>query len=69
MNDIMDLLSGVMKNGGLEKIGKSVGLEKVDTGNAISAALPELLKALQGNTKTKKGVASLEKALDKDHDG
>ena len=68
---IMDLstILGLFGDNEVEKVGSQTGLDKNQTMSALSAALPTILTALQGNAQSKLGQKQLAGALEKDHDG
>lgn len=67
----MDLSSilGLLGDDGVEKMSNQAGIDKNQTMNALSGALPTILSALQGNAQSKLGQKQLAGALDRDHDG
>ncbi len=68
--DISDLLQGPMKDIILGQIGNQLGLEdKQQTNTAVDGILGTLLNGIQNNASTQEGQASLENALNKDHNG
>lgn len=71
MADLLDMFKSSMTDEVLEQLGNQVGIkDKEKTSVAASGAFTVLLDALQRNAaKDDKGVASLDKALEKDHDG
>ncbi len=70
MSALLDIILGKLQGGNLDELSKSVGADKQATGNALAAALPVLIGALNRNTNDPSGAASLEKALESsDHDG
>lgn len=70
--DSTDLLGGLMRQlggGGIEQIGRSVGLESGDVSNVLAGAVPAILTGLTRNSSSSSGAAGLLGALDRDHDG
>jgi hypothetical protein len=51
------------------QLSQALGESRGTTQNAVQAAVPVLLGALAGNTRSGGGAASLLSALDRDHDG
>jgi hypothetical protein len=67
-----DLLSGMLSQFGgpaLAQIAKSIGGDEKQTESALGSIIPVLVSALAKNSSTPEGAASLNNALDKDHDG
>lgn len=69
VNQIFDLLSGVMSSDNVQQISQQIGASPSQTQSAISAALPALLGGLQQQTKEPEQAQKLASALDRDHDG
>jgi len=69
MSSIIDLLTGSLDSRAVDSLGAQIGASPQQTGNAVQAALPLLLGALQRNAAGAGGAASLASALDRDHDG
>lgn len=65
LSNILELLG----EDGIKKMSNKAGIDKNQTMNALSGALPTILTALQGNSRSKLGQKQLSNALDKDHDG
>jgi hypothetical protein len=55
--------------GGIEQIGRSVGLDSGDVSNVLAGAVPAILTGLTRNSSSSTGAAGLLGALDRDHDG
>ena len=53
----------------VDAISNKLGLDKGQTSSALSASVPAILSALNGNAKGKSGQKAIFNALDKDHDG
>ncbi len=66
--DLSNIL-GLLGEDGIEKMSNQAGLDKNQTKNALSAAMPAILSALQGNSQSKLGQKQLAGALERDHDG
>lgn len=69
MSDLTSLLAQAMGGGTLSQISRQIGADEGSTANAISAALPILLGAMDRNTDQPGGADSLFNALQRDHDG
>jgi hypothetical protein len=70
MADLLDLFKSNMTDEVLETLGSQVGIQdKKMTSAAATGAFTVLMDALQRNATQSKGVKSLDKALEKDHDG
>lgn len=65
INEIMSLVG----DDGVNAISNKLGLDKKQANDALLASLPSIVTALNGNTQSKMGLKSLEKAIEKDHDG
>ena len=68
----MDLLSTIgqhLSPGMIDQIGDQIGATPQQTQAGLAAALPALLGGLARNTATPQGAASLDRALEQDHDG
>ena len=55
--------------GVISKVSNQIGVDESTTSQAVSAAIPLLMTALARNASKPKGAASLNEALEKDHDG
>jgi len=69
MSGIFDTLMSQLGNRELSGIAKQLGIDEAKAGSAVSAAVPVLLGALARNSSHDEGASSLERALEKDHDG
>ena len=69
MSSLMEMLAGQLSGGNLDQLGSALGTDRDQTGKAVSAALPMLLGALSRNATKGEGAQSLNRALEKDHDG
>ncbi|MEE9394598.1 MAG: DUF937 domain-containing protein [Planctomycetota bacterium] len=69
MSSLIDLIKSQIGEQAMGAIGKRIGADDATTRNAIGAALPTMIGAMQRNARTPEGARSLEKALDRDHDG
>jgi hypothetical protein len=70
--DSSDLFGSLMRQlggGGIEQIGRSVGLDSGDVSNVLAGAVPAMVTGLTRNTSSSSGAAGLLGALDRDHDG
>jgi len=69
MSGLLDLITGSIDSRSLGQLGRQIGTSPQETGNAVQAALPVLLGALQRNAASSGGASALAAALDRDHDG
>jgi hypothetical protein len=70
MTDLLDVFKSSMTDEILDQLGSQVGIrDKAKAGTAASGAFTVLLDALQRNAVKEEGISSLDKALEKDHDG
>jgi len=69
MSGLLDLITGSLDSKALGQLGSQIGASPQQTGNAVQAALPLLLGALQRNAASPQGASALAGALDRDHDG
>ena len=69
MESIGDMLRSKLSDRELETLGRKLEADSEQTGRAIDVALPELLQQLQRNASSRQGLESLERAIDRDHDG
>jgi hypothetical protein len=70
--DSSDLFGSLMQQlggGGIEQIGRSVGLDSGDVSKVVAGAVPAILTGLTRNSASSSGAAGLLGALDRDHDG
>ncbi len=68
MASVFDLITSSLDRGSVEQISQQLGQDAGTTGNAINAALPMLLGAVQKSAQ-KDGAAGLARALNSRHDG
>ena len=68
-SDVLGSLMGQLGGGGIEEIGRSVGLSGGDVTNVLAGALPAIMAGLTRNASSSSGAAGLLGALDRDHDG
>lgn len=66
MSGLMDLLGGVLDDSAASQIGQQLGAPPQATSNAIGAALPMLLSALNQNARQPGGAEALLGALQRD---
>jgi len=66
---LMDMLTQTLGTGAVNHMAKKMGINSNLTRAAISLAVPMLIKSLAKNASNKKGAKSLNKALERDHDG
>ncbi len=67
--DLMQLLMQQLSGDGVKQISRQIGADEGTTNQAITAALPVLISALAANSSQPSGAESLQRALQKDHDG
>lgn len=68
-SDILGSLMGQLGGGGIQEIGRSVGLSGGDVTNVLAGAVPAIMAGLTRNASSSSGAAGLLGALDRDHDG
>lgn len=68
-SDLLGSLMGQLGGGGIEQIGRSVGLDSGDVSKVLAGAMPAILTGLTRNSSSPDGAAGLLGALDRDHDG
>ncbi|HUF04463.1 MAG TPA: DUF937 domain-containing protein [Aridibacter sp.] len=69
MNSLEDLLGTAAGGFAREQIGQNLGADNSTVNNAIQIALPMILGELQNKARDPQGAASINGALEKDHDG
>ena len=69
MNGILDLLAQNLTGNQTDQIAQRIGADPRTTQQAIGAALPAILAAMNRNTNSSQGAGALAAALDRDHDG
>lgn len=70
MEGILGLVMSQLGDGGLESIGKMLGLgEKKETEKAVTTAVGVLAASMARNAANEAGAKALDSALEKDHDG
>jgi len=72
MTESSDILGSLMEQlggGGIDQIGRSLGLTGADVTKVLAGALPAMMMGLTRNASTSGGVEGLLGALDRDHDG
>ena len=69
MSAILDLLISQLDDNAIQQIAGQLGVESASAQQAIVAAAPLLLGALDKNAQSSSGAQSLNNALDKDHNG
>ncbi|WP_395374174.1 DUF937 domain-containing protein [Marinicella sp. W31] len=69
MSQIMDMITSQLGSGLMDQVASKIGGNSDNTQRAVAAALPLLLGALRRNAKSENGAASLNNALQRDHDG
>lgn len=70
MNQLLDLIQSQISDSVINEIGKKIGeTDQQKTANAAQDAMSALLAGLAKNARDPQGAASLNQALEKDHDG
>lgn len=69
MRSLEDMLRAQLSDRDLDALGNAIGTDKQNAKQAVDVALPELLKRLQKNARSTPGRESLERAIERDHDG
>ncbi len=72
MSNSSPLLASLLEQlgtGGMEQIGRQVGLDQSQVGNVLAGAIPVIMAGLARNTGSADGAVNLHSALDRDHDG
>jgi hypothetical protein len=69
MEDILNLLNSGLGKSIINGIAQDTGNDPAKTGNALSMALPVLVKAMERNVSTAQGAEGLLGALNSKHDG
>jgi hypothetical protein len=68
-NDILGSLMQQLGGGGVEEIGRAVGVSGGDVTNVLAGAIPAMMTGLTRNAASGGGASALLGALDRDHDG
>ena len=68
-DNILDLILKQVGGGAAEKLGGQLGLSGDQAQGGLKAAVPLLLGAMERNTSSAEGALSLNRALERDHDG
>jgi hypothetical protein len=68
-SDLLGSLMGQLGGGGVDEIGRAVGLDSGDVSKVLAGAMPAILAGLTRNSSSNSGAAGLLGALDRDHDG
>ena len=68
-SDLLGSLMGQLGGGGINEIGRAVGLDSGDVSKVLAGAMPAILAGLTRNSSSNSGAAGLLGALDRDHDG
>lgn len=70
MANFLELLQGQLDSGLVDTLSQQIGVEdRQQTANAAQGIMSSLVTALAKNASTPEGAASLNNALEKDHDG
>ena len=69
ISDLIKLVTGSLGGGGLNALAGLIGADEAKTSTALTATLSVLTGALARNSEAAPGAASLDTALEKDHDG
>jgi hypothetical protein len=68
-SDILGSLMDQLGSGGVEQIGRAVGVSGGDVTNVLAGAIPAMMAGLTRNAASSGGADALLGALDRDHDG
>jgi len=66
---VTQLMNMLGKGDGLSQLSRSIGGSKRATKSALEMVLPSMIHAMNRNTNSREGAASLLGALERDHDG
>lgn len=66
---LLDALTQQIGGQNLSALANQLGMDENKASSAITAALPMMIQAMNRNTSSQDGAASLANALEKDHDG
>ena len=69
MSQLMDMITSQLGSGLMDQVASQLGGNRDNTQRAVAAAVPLLVSALRRNAKSESGAASLNNALERDHDG
>lgn len=69
MNGLLGTLAQTLGGSQMDQLAGAIGADPRSTQQAIGAALPAILAALNRNTNTTQGAQALNRALERDHDG
>ena len=69
MSSILESLMGQLGGDTLKNLSSQIGADEKQTQSALTAAVPLLMGALSRNAQKGDGAQSLDRALEKDHDG
>ena len=69
MNGLLGTLAQSLGGPQMNQLATAIGADERTTQQAIGAALPAILAALNRNTNTTQGAQALNRALERDHDG
>ena len=69
MSSLLDMLSGQLGQEAVRQVSRQLGADEETTQQAIGAALPMLVGALDRNASSTDGAEALSRALQRDHDG
>ncbi len=67
--DLSELLNSSMGQSIVRNVAGQLGMNEKEASSAISTAMPAILAGMTKNAQTKEGAESLNKALEKKHDG
>ncbi|MCA8972133.1 MAG: DUF937 domain-containing protein [Planctomycetes bacterium] len=69
MKPLGELLQSELSDDDIDRLGRTIGTDPRKAREAVDVALPEFFRQLQKNASTKQGYESLERAIQRDHDG
>jgi hypothetical protein len=69
MSDLLGTLQQTLGPRTIADLGRQIGADSATTERAVGASLPLLIGGLARNTADPQGAASLDRALERDHDG
>lgn len=69
MTTLMEILAGQLGQQATATIAARLGIDERTARQAVSIALPMIMAALARNASSERGATSLNRALEKDHDG
>lgn len=67
--DLSELLNSSLGQSIIKNVASQLGMNEKEASSAVSTAMPAILAGMTKNAQTKEGAESLNKALEKKHDG